>query len=81
MEEMAADAVSNLVRSGRLLLAVLAMARSSGAGDMMRDANAPTSLSLYWMCGLVWYHHGTAKEFIGILCRFWVAMRSQLKRL
>jgi hypothetical protein len=30
--------------------------------DMMRSANAPASLSLYWMCGLVWYHRGTLVE-------------------
>lgn len=26
--------------------------------EMMRSANAPASLSLYWMCGLVWYYRG-----------------------
>ena len=30
--------------------------------EMMRSANAPASLSLYWMCGLVWYHRGTLVE-------------------
>ena len=30
--------------------------------EMMREANAPASLSLYWMCGLVWYFQGTVKE-------------------
>ena len=30
----------------------------------MREANAPASLSLYWMCGLVWYDRGT-------LCELW----------
>ena len=30
--------------------------------DMMRSANAPASLSLYWMCGLVWYHRGSLVE-------------------
>lgn len=24
----------------------------------MREANAPASLSLYWMCGLIWYYRG-----------------------
>jgi len=30
--------------------------------DLMRSANAPASLSLYWMCGLVWYHRGSLVE-------------------
>ncbi len=30
--------------------------------ELMREANAPASLSLYWMCGLVWYYHGTLRE-------------------
>ena len=30
--------------------------------DIMRSANAPASLSLYWTCGLVWYHRGTLAE-------------------
>lgn len=30
--------------------------------ELMRSANAPASLSLYWMCGLVWYYRGTMKE-------------------
>ena len=30
--------------------------------EMMRSANARASLSLYWMCGLVWYHRGTLVE-------------------
>ena len=32
--------------------------------DFMRSANFPASLSLYGMCGLVWYFQGTLKEFI-----------------
>jgi hypothetical protein len=32
--------------------------------ELMREANAPASLSLYWMCGLVWYFRGT-------LCEMW----------
>ena len=32
--------------------------------DLMRDANFFASLSLYGMCGLVWYHEGTVKQFI-----------------
>lgn len=30
--------------------------------EMMREANAPASLSLYWMCGLVWYYRGALGE-------------------
>ena len=32
--------------------------------DLMRSANAPASLSLYWMCGLVWYYQGSLKAFL-----------------
>jgi hypothetical protein len=39
--------------------------------EMMRDANAPASLSLYWMCGLVWYFQGTARELWSSL-KTWV---------
>ena len=38
--------------------------------ELMREVNAPASLSLYWMCGLVWYYRGTLRE-----------MRADLKRL
>ena len=31
--------------------------------DMMREANFPASLSLYGMCGLIWYFNGSIKEF------------------
>ncbi len=34
------------------------------AVELMRDANFLASLTLYGMCGLVWYYHGTLKEFI-----------------
>jgi hypothetical protein len=30
--------------------------------ELMRDANFFASLSLYWMCGLVWYFNGSLKE-------------------
>jgi hypothetical protein len=30
---------------------------------LMREANFPASLSLYWMCGLIWYYQGSLKEF------------------
>lgn len=39
--------------------------------EMMREANAPASLSLYWMCGLVWYFQGTVTELWSSL-RTWV---------
>lgn len=32
--------------------------------EYMREANAPASLSLYWMCGLVWYWNGSVKDLI-----------------
>ena len=30
--------------------------------ELMRDANFLASLSLYWMCGLVWYYRGSLRE-------------------
>ncbi|HZE59081.1 MAG TPA: hypothetical protein VE085_00825 [Burkholderiales bacterium] len=30
--------------------------------DLMREANFPASLSLYAMCGLVWYYRGSLRE-------------------
>ena len=38
--------------------------RDSAALDMMRSANAPASLCLYWMCGLVWYWNGSLHELV-----------------
>jgi hypothetical protein len=35
----------------------------------MRAANAPASLSLYWMCGLVWFWNGSLKELAARLMR------------
>ena len=32
--------------------------------EYMRAANAPASLCLYWMCGLVWFWKGTLKELV-----------------
>jgi hypothetical protein len=29
---------------------------------LMREANWPASLSLFWMCGLVWYWRGSLRE-------------------
>jgi hypothetical protein len=37
--------------------------------DYMREANAPASLSLYWMCGLVWYWNGSLTELAARLAR------------
>jgi hypothetical protein len=37
--------------------------RNPLALDYMRSANAPASLSLYWMCGLLWYWNGSVKAF------------------
>lgn len=30
--------------------------------EMMRAANFPASLSLYWMCGLVWLYRGSLRQ-------------------
>ena len=35
--------------------------------ELMRDANWPASLSLYWICGLVWFWNGTWKEFFTLI--------------
>ena len=35
--------------------------------EMMRDANAPASLSLYWACGLLWYWRGSIAELSATL--------------
>ena len=43
--------------------------KNPAALDYMRAANAPASLCLYWMCGLVWYWNGSVKEFIARLNR------------
>jgi hypothetical protein len=32
--------------------------------ELMRDVNFPASLSLYGMCGLVWYYQGSLKELV-----------------
>ena len=37
--------------------------KNSVALELMRSANAPASLALYWMCGLVWFYRGTLREF------------------
>jgi hypothetical protein len=38
--------------------------------EQMRDANFFASLSLYCMCGLVWYYQGSIKQFIADAKRF-----------
>lgn len=37
--------------------------------EIMRDANWPASLSLYWTCGLIWYWNGTLYELLLALRR------------
>ncbi len=32
--------------------------------ELMRDVNFPASLSLYGMCGLVWYYNGSLKQLV-----------------
>ncbi|HQQ63848.1 MAG TPA: hypothetical protein PLF22_09770 [Pseudomonadales bacterium] len=32
--------------------------------ELMRSANFLASLSLYWMCGLVWYYPGSLRQFV-----------------
>jgi hypothetical protein len=39
----------------------------SQALDFMRDVNWPASLSLYWMCGLVWYWNGPISDLLKLL--------------
>ena len=38
--------------------------------EQMREANFFASMSLYFMCGLVWYYQGTLKEFAADAKRF-----------
>ena len=47
--------------------------------EMMREANAPASLSLYWMCGLVWYFRGTVREYFGFVQTQWCRLRGIAK--
>ena len=37
--------------------------------DLMREANFPASLSLYAICGLVWYYRGSLREALAALMR------------
>lgn len=38
--------------------------------ELMREANFFASLSLYCMCGLVWYYHGSLRQFIADAKKF-----------
>ncbi len=38
--------------------------------ELMRSANAPASLVLYWMCGLVWFYRGTLRELVADVKRW-----------
>lgn len=38
--------------------------------DFMRDVNWPASLSLYCICGLVWYWNGTLQELAMVVTRY-----------
>lgn len=38
--------------------------KNPAALDLMRDANFPASLSLYFICGLVWYYQGSLKDML-----------------
>jgi hypothetical protein len=35
--------------------------------EIMREANWPASLSLFWMCGLVWYWNGSFRDLLDFL--------------
>ena len=37
--------------------------------ELMREANWPASLALYWMCGLLWFWNGTLQELYEALKR------------
>lgn len=48
--------------------------RNPVALEQMRDANFPASLSLYAMCGLVWYYRGS-------LGQMWRDARMEVRRV
>ena len=48
--------------------------RDPAALELMREANAPASLCLYWACGLLWYYNGPVSDM-------WADARKQLGRL
>lgn len=35
--------------------------------EIMREANWPASLSLFWMCGLVWYWNGSFRDLVNFV--------------
>jgi hypothetical protein len=37
--------------------------------EQMRSANAPASLALYWMCGLVWFYRGSLRSAVATIRR------------
>jgi len=42
---------------------------------VMRGANFPASLSLYWACGLIWYHRGTLDDLRSEVSRTLASLR------
>jgi len=38
--------------------------KDSRALELMRDANFPASLSLYAICGIIWFYHGSLRELL-----------------
>lgn len=38
--------------------------RNPAALELMREANAPASLSLFWACGLLWYYDGPVSTML-----------------
>jgi hypothetical protein len=42
----------------------------------MRSANFPASLSLYFICGVIWLYRGSLREFLTDLRLAWKARRS-----
>lgn len=45
--------------------------------ELMREANFPASLSLYGMCGLVWYYQGSLKQFVAEVKEFMSTQRGK----
>lgn len=37
--------------------------------ELMRDANWPASLSLYWLCGVIWLYRGSLSELLADITR------------
>ena len=76
MATMAGNASCHLVVR-RWLLCLYRSLVNAEALEMMRDANWPASLSLYWACGLVWYWNGTLRELIQALQRRLLDLRAK----